>query len=158
MKKTSTLFLKLVLLFIGAATLVWLLYFPQIEGRNADADLYTIYFKDAFLLYAYIASIPFFIGLYQAGKLLNYIEENKGFSKSAIKAMKNIKYCAGVSIAFILGSFVFILLNEEEDKAGGLAICIYMALVSIIIVSVAAVLQKFLESGSDLKSENDLTV
>ena len=53
-------------MLIGVGALAVLLGEPRIEGRNAHATLFEIYFNDPFLAYAYIASIPFFVALYQA--------------------------------------------------------------------------------------------
>ena len=72
MKRSSTIFLQVVIVLIGIGALALLLWEPHIEGRNAHATLFEIYFKDPFLAYAYIASIPFFVALYQAFKLLGY--------------------------------------------------------------------------------------
>src|SRR5262245_40115031 len=38
--------------------------------------------------------IPFIVAAYQAFKLLGYIDKNKIFTKAAVGALKNIKYCA----------------------------------------------------------------
>ena len=94
MKKSSTIFLQVVIVLIGIGALALLLWEPHIEGRNANATLFEIYFKDPFLAYAYIASIPFFVALYQAFKVLGYVGQNKVFSQAAVKALRTIKYCA----------------------------------------------------------------
>src|SRR6266446_666571 len=94
MKRGSILFLKAVLVLIGIAALALMLWEPHIEGRNAHATLFEIYFNDPFLAYAYIASIPFFVALYQAFKVLGYTGQNKVFSQAAVKALRTIKYCA----------------------------------------------------------------
>ena len=65
-----TIFLQVVIVLIGIGALALMLWEPHIEGRNAHATLFEIYFKDPFLAYAYIASIPFFVALYQAFKVL----------------------------------------------------------------------------------------
>ena len=62
MKRSSTIFLQIVIVLIGIGAVALLLWEPQIEGRNAHATLFEIYFKDPFLAYAYIGSIPFFVG------------------------------------------------------------------------------------------------
>ena len=83
MKPSSTLFLKIVLCLIATCALVGIIWFPQTEGRAANLDLISIY-ADPLILYSFIASIPFFVGLYNAFKLLGFIdankEKNKGFS------------------------------------------------------------------------------
>src|SRR5688500_13286956 len=93
MKKGSTLFLKGVTLLIALVALVWLIWFPQLEGKATNLDLISIY-SDPLIIYTYIGSISFFAGLYQAFKLLGYIENNKIFSHLSVNAVKNIKYCA----------------------------------------------------------------
>src|SRR5579862_8409061 len=91
MKRSSTIFLQIVIVLIGIGALALLLWEPHIEGRNAHATLFEIYFKDPFLAYAYIASIPFFAALYQACKVLGYIGEHKVFSQPTLKALRTIK-------------------------------------------------------------------
>src|SRR6476659_316119 len=101
MKKSSTVFLQVVVLLIGIGALALLLWEPHIEGRNVHATLFQIYFKDPFLAYAYIASIPFFVALYQAFKVLGYVRQNKTFSLATVKALRTIKYCAISIIGFV---------------------------------------------------------
>ncbi len=43
MKKGSTLFLKFVICLIAIGALIWLIWFPQLEGRAANLDLISIY-------------------------------------------------------------------------------------------------------------------
>src|SRR5688572_2096451 len=94
MKRGSTVFLQTVIVFIGIGALALLLWEPHIEGRNAHATPYQIYFNDPFLAYAYIASIPFFVALYQAFKVLGYTRRNEVFSPAAVRAVRIIKQCA----------------------------------------------------------------
>src|SRR3977135_623113 len=97
MKRGPTMFLLIVVVLIGIGALALMLWEPHIEGRNAHATLFEIYFKDPFLAYAYIASLPFFGALYQAFKLLGYIGQNKVFSLNSVRALRTIKYC-GMSL------------------------------------------------------------
>ena len=82
MKKGPTIFLQVVIVLIGIGALALMLWEPHIEGRNAHATLFEIYFKDPFLAYAYLASTPFFVALYQAFKVLGYIGQDKAFSQA----------------------------------------------------------------------------
>src|SRR3970040_393153 len=68
-KQSSKLFLKVVILLIAIGTLIWMIWFPQLEGRATNLDLISIY-KDPLIIYGYIASIPFFVALYYAFKFL----------------------------------------------------------------------------------------
>ena len=91
MKKSSTIFLQVVLVLMGIGALVLMLWLPLTEGRATNLDLFSIY-SDPFIIYGYIASIPFFVALYQAFKLLRYIGQNRVFTPSSVKAFRNIKY------------------------------------------------------------------
>src|SRR6476661_6843895 len=110
MKRSSTLFLQVVIVALGIGALALMLWEPHIEGRNANAtSLFQIYFKDPFLAYAYMASIPFFIALYQAFKVLGYVRQNQTFSQATVKALRTIKYCAIAIIGFVAVSIIFII-------------------------------------------------
>src|SRR5919205_3694303 len=111
MERSSTIFLQIVIVLIGIGTLALMLWEPHIEGRNAHATLFEIYFKDPFLAYAYIASIPFFVALYQAFKVLGYAGQNKVFSQEAVKALRTIKYCAISMIGFVAVGEIFIMFS-----------------------------------------------
>jgi len=159
MKRSSTIFLQGVIVLIGIGALALLLWEPQIEGRNAHATLFQIYFNDPFLALVYIGSIPFFVALYQAFKVLGYAGQNKIFSQAAVKALRIIKYCALAIIGFVVVEEVFIMLNHgSDDPAGGVFMGILITFGSVVIATAAAVFQKLLQNAVDIKSENDLTV
>ena len=80
----------MVVVFIGISVLVLMLWEPHIEGRNAYATLYQIYFNDPFLAYAYTASIAFFVAVYKVFKLLGYIRQNKTTYDWIIKDQQQI--------------------------------------------------------------------
>src|SRR5215470_15197137 len=119
MKRGSTIFLQIVIVLIGIGAMALLLWEPHIEGRNAHATLFQIYFNDPFLAYAYTASISFFVALYQAFKVLAYVGQNKVFSQAAVKALRTIKYCAIAIISFVAVGEIFILFGNSEDKPPG---------------------------------------
>jgi hypothetical protein len=158
MKKGSTLFLKFVICLIAIGALTWLIWFPQLEGRAADLDLISIY-MDPLIIYAYMGSIPFFVALYQAFKLLGYVEGNKVFSQSSVDAVRNIKYCALTFIGFIVLGILYIRASVvDDDPAGVTALGLVTTFASIVIATAAAIFQRLLQNAVDLKSENDLTV
>jgi hypothetical protein len=160
MKKSSTVFLQVVIVLIGIGALALLLWEPQLEGRNAHATFFEIYFKDPFLACVYIGSIPFFVALYQAVKVLGYAGQNKIFSQGAVNALRTIKYCAIVLSLLIVmaGLYIRIFHAEGDDPAGFLAMCIVTTFISIVIATVAAMFERILQNAVDIKSENDLTV
>jgi DMSO reductase anchor subunit len=159
MKRGSTIFLQILVVLIGIGALTLMLWEPHIEGRNAHATLFEIYFKDPFLAYAYTASIAFFVALYQAFKVLGYVRQNKTFSQEAVKALRTIKYCALVMICFVAGGVIFILVNgDKEDRPAGVFMSFLVTFASIVIATAAAMFERILQNAVDIKSENDLTV
>lgn len=159
MKKSSTTFLKAVIVLIGIVALIVMIRFPLTEGRAVNLDLFSIY-ADPFIIYGYVVSIAFFVALYQAFKLLGLIGQNKVFSPSSVKALRTIKYCAiilGISIV-MAAVYIRIFHNIDDDPAGFLAVCIVTTFISIVIATAAGLFEKLLQSAIDIKSENDLTV
>src|SRR3990167_5448589 len=110
MKKSSTIFLRVVLVPLGIAALIVLIRFPLTEGRAVNLDLFSIY-SDPFIIYGYMASIPFFVALCQAFKLLGYIGQNKVFSLSSVKTLRIIKYCAIILSISIVMAAIYIRLS-----------------------------------------------
>ena len=158
MKRGATVFLRAVLVLIGIGVVALLLWEPHLEGRNAHATVFEIYFKDPFLAYAYVASIPFFVGLYQAFRLLGYVERNREFSPSAVRSLRTIRYCAIAIIGFVAAGEIFIMSSESDDGAGAVVIGIVIIFASIVVATATAVLERALQNAVDMKSENDLTV
>ena len=159
MKKSSTIFLQIVITALGIGALALLIWEPQIEGVNAHATLSQIYFHDPFLLLVYIGSIPFFVGLYQTFNVLGYARANKIISPEAVKALRIIKYCALAVIGFVVVEEIFIMLNHgNDDVAGGVFMGILITFGSIVVATAATVFERTLQHAVDIKSENDLTV
>jgi len=158
MKRSSTIFLQMVIVLIGIGALAFLLWEPHVEGRNAHATLFEIYFKDPFLAYAYIASIPFFVALYQAFKVVGYARQNKVFSPAAVNALRTIKFCAIAIIGFVAVSVIFMPFSDPDDRPPGVVMRILITFGSIVIATAAAVFERILNNAVDMKSENDLTV
>jgi hypothetical protein len=132
-------------LFSSASALFLLLWEPHIEGRNAHSTFFEIYFKDPFLAYAYIASIPLFVTLYQTFKLFGYAGQGEIFSRNAVNALRTIKFNAIAIIGFVAMGEVFIMLGDSDDRAGGVFVGILIALGSVIIAAAAAVIGRVLQ-------------
>ena len=158
MKRSSIAFLQMVVVLIGIGALALMLWEPHLEGRNAHATVFEIYVKDPFLAYAYVGSIPFFVALYHGFKVSGYAGQNQVFSQAAVKALRTIKYCAITIIGFVAVAEIIIMLNDEEDKPGGIVIGILIIFGSIVIATAAAMFERILQNAVDLKSEHDLTV
>jgi hypothetical protein len=158
MKRGSTIFLQVVIVFIGIGALALLLWEPHLEGVNAHASFFEVYL-DPFIALVYLGSIPFFMALYQAFKVLGYAGRNKVFSQAAVDCLRTIKYCALAIIGFVLLEETFIMLNHgNDDAAGGIFMGVLITFGSVVIATAAAVFERILQSAVDIKSENDLTV
>ena len=158
MKRSSTVFLQVVIVLLGIGALVLLLWEPRIEGVNAHATNFEMYF-DPFIVLVYIGSIPFFAALYQAFKVLGYAGKNRIFSQAAVNALRTIKYCAMTIIGFVVVEEIYIMLNHgSDDPAGGVFMGILITFGSVVIATASAVFQRVLQNAVDIKSENDLTV
>ena len=153
-----TIFLQAVIVLIGIGALALLLWEPHLEGRNAHATLFEIYFKDPFLAYAYLGSIPFFVALYQTFKVLGYIRDNKAFSQATVKALRSIKFCALAVIGFVAVSVIFFMFSDPDDRPAGVFMRLLITFGSVVIATAASMFERILQNAVDTKSENDLIV
>ncbi|HEX6914825.1 MAG TPA: DUF2975 domain-containing protein [Chitinophagaceae bacterium] len=159
MKKTSTIFLQVVVVLVGIVALTILVLFPLTEGRARNLDWPDIY-ADPFILYGYATSIVFFVALFRTFRLLGYIGQNKVFSADSVRALSSIKFCAIILSILIATAGVYVMMShhKDDDPAGFVAICIVTTFASIVVAVAAAVFQKILQKAVDMKSENDLTI
>src|SRR5215813_4602264 len=118
MKRGSTIFLQVVIVLFGTGILTFLLWEPHIEGVNAHATFFAVYL-DPFIAYVYMGSIPLFVGLYQAFRLLGYAGRNEIFSERSVQALRTIKYCALVLIGFVAVSVLFMIGGDRDDRPAG---------------------------------------
>jgi hypothetical protein len=161
MKRSSIIFLQIVIVLIGVAALALLLWEPQVEGVNKDASQFEIYFQDPFLALVYAGSIPFFFALYQAIKALGYVGRNQVFSPEVVKSLRTIKYCALAVIGFVVLEELFILLSgnrDLENPGAPIFLGLLITFPAIVVATAAAMFERILQNAVDLKSENDLTV
>lgn len=158
--KVTTLFLKIAVIFIGLPILALCIFVVPAIGRFAEELLPNIILiKFLVIAFFYVAAVPFYIALYQAFKLLTYIDKNKAFSKISVKSLKVIKFCANtISGLFVLGLPLFYFVADADDAPGIIVIALVIIFASMIIAVFAAVLQRLLQEAIDIKSENDLTV
>ncbi|UOQ92145.1 DUF2975 domain-containing protein [Halobacillus shinanisalinarum] len=160
MKRGSTLFLKIAVVLIGIPILALCIFVvPEIASFAAELYPDIAYINDLVLVNLYAAAIPFYFALYQAFKLLSYIDKNKAFSELSVRTLKNIKYCAiTISILYVIGMPLFYLIAERDDAPGIIVLGMIIIFASLVIAVFAALLQNLLKNAIDIKSENDLTV
>ncbi|WP_264446862.1 DUF2975 domain-containing protein [Bacillus cereus] len=160
MKQGSTLFLKTAIILIGIPVLALCIFLVPNIGNYA-AELYPdiAYIKYLVLLNLYATVVPFYFALYQAFKLVSYIDKGNAFSKLSVRALKKIKQCAvTISILYVVGMPLFYLVAERDDAPGIIILGMLLIFASMVIAVFAAVLQRLLKNAIDIKSENDLTV
>ncbi|MCK1999997.1 DUF2975 domain-containing protein [[Brevibacterium] frigoritolerans] len=160
MKQVSTLFLKVAVILIGLPILALCIFFvPEIAEFAAELYPDMAYINYLVFIDLYASAIPFYFALYQAFKLLSYIDNNKAFSELSVRSLKNIKYCAiTISSLFVVGMPLFYLIAEKDDAPGIILIGMVIIFASMVIAVFAAVLQKLLKEAIEIKSENDLIV
>ena len=163
MKRGSTLFLKIAVIFIGLPVLAMALFLlPQIAGEANEAVqrgsdfAYVVY---GILMVMYISAVPFYFALYQSFNLLSYIDKNQAFSELSVGALKKIKICALIiSGLYVLAVPLIYIIAEIDDAPGLIIIGMLFVFAPLVIAVFAAVLQRLLQEAIYIKSENDLTV
>lgn len=155
-KHGSTLLLKIFVVLLGLAVFALCIFIlPRIiiAELKGDFDYLPI------LVGMYIPAIPFFIGLYQGFKLLQYIDSNKVFSNASIEALRKIKICGFFISTFYAVGMPYIFYVAQQDDAPGLAFIGFVFIFASLVVGTAAsIFQKQLRKVVDIKSENELTV
>lgn len=148
-KLGSTFFLKVVAFLIGIALLaVCIFLLPEAARRDSivrpgDYSIYPL------LICAYGVCITFSVALYQAYKLLSYIDRNNAFSELSLKSLKVIKKCAFIIIFFILLVIVYLRVYSmftSDDAAGPIALGLMGIFTTAIIAAIVDVLQKPLKN------------
>jgi hypothetical protein len=140
MKKTFTIILQILVIALGVATVFFMFWMPQNEGRNVNATQFQIYFNDPFLAFAYIGSIAYFVGVYKVFKLLGYYRENQLSSDASVKALQTLKFCAKLIIAFVVIAEIYIMTIPSDDRAGGIAMGVFITIGSLIVLATASVI------------------
>jgi len=130
--------LQVAVLLFGIAALAFLLVEPHLEGRNAHASVFQVYFHDPFLAFAYLGSIAFFAAVFQALKLLGHAATHGSFPPSAPKRFRFIRNCALVLLGFVAIGEAVIFLQESDDRAGGVAIGALIGMGSILVALAAS--------------------
>ncbi len=136
------------MVLIGIGTLTLLLWEPHLEGRNAHATTFEIYFKDPFLAYVYVGSTPFFVALYRAFGLFGHVRKNGAFSQVTVEALRAIKRCAIALIGFVAGGVVIIIMfGDKEERPAGLFMGLLAAFASSVIAATAAMFARKVENA-----------
>lgn len=137
MKKNIVAGLRWLIGLFGGFVAIFLLWEPHVEGRNAHATFAQIYFQDAFLLYVYVCSIPFFIALVQVQNILKYIEQNQEQVPAVTKSIQIMKRCVLFVVGSVVASGWFMIDAEREDRPQGVflrAAVIFSSIVAMVAI------------------------
>lgn len=159
MSKSSTMFLKFVLVVLALAVLAICVFaLPALWRGVADDEVFGGWVR-GIIIGMYVSGIPFYYALYQSFKLLNLIDKNDAFSDHAVKALRMIKFAAlAVSAVYTATMPFFFLIGQYDDAPGVIVIGMVVIFASFVVAVFAYVLQKLLRNAIDIKIENDLTV
>jgi hypothetical protein len=156
----STIFLRLVISLIAIAALAVCVFpLPRIVAQEAAKTPETAYLVYLFLVGAYVMAVLFFFALYQAFKLLTYIDADKAFSELSVRALRHIKNSAitiGILMVAGIAALMVLTAGTGEDIAGQVMVGLIMTLASSVAAAVAAVLQKQVQKAIDIKPERPL--
>lgn len=150
MKAISSLLLQAAIVLLGVAVLAFLLWEPHVEGRNAHATVFEIYFKDPFLAYVYAGSVPFFVALHRAFGLLGAARRHGAFSPATVGSLRSIGRCALIMIGFAAGGAAIVILGgDKDDRPQGIVMTGIVALGSGVVAIAAAAFARKLQGELD---------
>lgn len=160
MNKGSTLFLKLAVIMIALPILALCIYgLPTIVKNSMLHPWELNRYLYGIIGGMYVSAIPFFYALFQAMKLLGYIDKNNAFSFDSVQALNRIKW-SGLSISaiYIVLMPLFYIIGELDDAPGVIVIGMVFTFAPAVVSVFSAVLQRLLKEAVDIKAENELTV
>lgn len=149
MKNIATLLGQIAVIVTSICACAFMLIEPLYEGRNVNATLFEVYFKDPFLAYVYVSSIFFFVGAYKVYKIMRYIREDKTFSTEMVQALRSIQRCALALVVLIFVPLMYlVIVRPEDDIAGGVAIGLFLLFMSALVAGAARRFERHL--GKDM--------
>lgn len=155
MNRGSTIFLRLVISLIAIAALAICVFpLPRMIAKEAAKTPDTAWQIYLFLAGAYLQAALFLFALFQAFKLLSYIDANKAFSESSVRALRHIKHSAiGIGVLMVTGVVWVLVLSAGtgDDSAGPVMMGFIGTLASSVVAAVMAVLQTQVQKAIDTK-------
>jgi hypothetical protein len=155
--RAPTIFLRLVIALIAIGALAVCIFpLPRMISQEAAKTPDTAWQIYLFLVGAYIQAALFLFALYQAFKLLNYIDANKTFSELSVRALRRIKLSALAIGLLMLAGIVWVAIlsaGTGEDSAGPAMIGFIGTFASTVVAAAAAVLQTQVQKVIDTKKE-----
>ncbi len=160
MKLGSTLILRAATLFAGAIVLAFCVVCIWLAATDRDPN--SIYAPLYYILIfgTFASAIPFFIALYQALKLLGYIDANCAFSIMAVNSLQIIMRCAiAIFVICTVGGLPFFYCVAQLEDAPGLMLIGFVISGSAFIIAVfSSILKRLLQDAINIKADNDMII
>ncbi|MGP6140435.1 DUF2975 domain-containing protein [Jeotgalibaca sp. A127] len=163
MKKYATLFLKIALLVLTIPVLAVMVFvLPQFISEAIQHLSEGPVIASAVLGLTglvYLSTLPFFGALFQANKLLKYINGETAFSTLSVQALRKIKWFAfSICGLYTLALPFFYILAEWDDAPGVILVGLVFVGSALVVAVFANMLELLLEEAIRMKNEIDLTV
>lgn len=156
MKSYNTLSLKIITITFATLVLYLIVFW-----LSPTLDYYTHnqleYLKLPLLIGFYISSIPFYLGIYYVLKLINLIEKDTFFTKTALKYFTVIKVLTFCEIIVYSLSLLYVYLKADFITSIFL-IGLLVLFICFIIIIFIEIVKQLLSKAVDIKLENDLTI
>ncbi|MBU8568498.1 DUF2975 domain-containing protein [Virgibacillus pantothenticus] len=158
MKRGAVTALKAAIFAIGIVVLGLCIFaLPSLAKSSAEMFPEFAYLRYPVLLGLYLTAVPFFYALYQAMKLLHFIDNRMAFSDLAVYTLVRIKYCASmISILYVIGMIFLLTQNALHPSIAIMGLVFLFS--SIVIMLFSAVLQSLFKNALIMRLENELTV
>ncbi len=154
LERSSTLFLRLILLVLsfGVLVLCGFLLYQIIQSDSLG------YYRPI-LMGLVISTIPLLYIFYQAYNLLNNIDNNLSLTDSSVNSLRIIKVCSFlISSMYLIGSPFIFNVAQRDDAPGVVLINIILIMGPFSVGVFTYILQKLLINAIGYKSENELTI
>ncbi|SFC22348.1 Protein of unknown function [Alkalibacterium subtropicum] len=158
--KKETWVLKIAVILIMLPVLAIVIFgFPAIIREASESSTQMVIVLYGILAALSLSMFPFSAALYQAYKLLNYIDHDEAFSDKSVDTLRKIKrYAFSIAAVHLLSFPFYFIVGEVDDAPGVILVGLIFVSAPAVIAVFAAVLEKLLDNALDLKKDNELTV
>lgn len=157
LKFLPTYFLRFfILLLVGVVLVFCIFVFPSAWEVSSLEFPSASYALKLIVIGLYVTVVPFIIGLWEAFRLLKYIDNDLIFSELFLKSLKRIKICAYIiSVMYLIGNPLLFPIAQADDAPGliivGAVITSGVISFSLVINYIQRTLERILYKYKDIK-------
>ncbi|MDO3413276.1 DUF2975 domain-containing protein [Saccharibacillus sp. CPCC 101409] len=156
--KIAIPFLQTLVAAIGLTVIGLCIFWLPAQAALAGARFPEFaYLKLPVLLGLYATAVPFLLAIHRAIRLLGELRGGISFPAASAAILVFIRRCALIIAALYIAGMAF-LFTQSALHPGIVLAGLTIILLSLTVVTCAALLQKLLERGSELQRENELTI